>query len=440
MKKNKFIVFFILITSVLHCWNSIGFKINDHDLIENYQLPTWGYTFGNIVLSGNGRYHRTNTANEIFYENYLIRLSPDFLRTFESEKINYSLSADVDFYMGYDRSQNEQYENDDIGRFYNFYPVLNGIIDYYIKDNIFMNFSANSRYSYYEENNSQDSRDRIERQISTKSFLGFGIGKVREVSPIFRALRLRERVEALNKGITLSENQITKLADKFALYPQFASIYDRYEKYFWKEISPILGNDFDAFNLSENLYLTEVMQEYIKRYQGNEILFGINFWHDYSIDRTGEKAKEIYIGPRISFNHFNNINLKYQFGLFTEISYLNFLTEDSNEDSKFIFYLSNRHLFDFTDRIRWNSDISMDYNYNWFENTKGYLLTIEFSSVIDYFIENNFSLYFQLNSRLTHVDKELYGNNSFDNHYSNLKRDERVNFHFGCRYYFGSIY
>jgi hypothetical protein len=428
------------IASFVYCWQSVGFKIDDHDLIKDYQLPAWGYSVFDIDFSGRSYYRRSDTNFKRVSEDYMINLSPDYLRTFESEKIKYLLNTDINTHIGYSGYENEEYEDNSIFRNYRFSPRINGNYDFYIKDNFFLNFSLDSRFSYYEVNVSQNYQDSIERQIHTSSFLGIGIGRIREVSPVFKALRLRERVEALNRGMTLTESQIKELADKFALYPQYANIYDRYEKYFWKEISPILGSDFDVLSLSENLYITEVMQEYIKRYQGNEILFGINFWQDYEIEHNGDKIKELYIGPSLSFNHYNNINLKYQIGIFSEISYLKYLTDDSTEDSKFTIDFTNSHLFDITDRIRWDSRINLDYNYFWYESIDGYTIRATLSSVIDYFIENNFSLYCQLKSELKHVDKDLYENNAYDYYYPNLKRDERVSLYFGCRYYFGSMF
>lgn len=440
MKKIIITAFIMLIVSFVYCWSSVGFRINDHYLIKEYQLPAWGYTLGDVDFSGRGYYHRSDTKYKRVIEDYMIRFSPSFLRTFESEKIKYLLNAGINTYMEYSEYQNEEHENDGITRFYDLRPRINGNYNYYIKDNFFLSFSLDSRFSYYERNHYQDSQDSIDRQISTSSFLGIGIGKIREVSPIFKALRLRERVEALNRGMTLTESQITKLADKFAMYPQYANMYDRYEKYFWKEISPILGSDFDVLSLSENLYLTEVMQEYIKRHQGNEILFGINFWQDYEIEYDGDKIKELYLGPSLSFNHYNNISLKYQIGIFSEISYLKYLTDDSTEDSKFTIDFTNSHLFDITDRIRWDSRIGLNYNYIWYEDIDGYTIRATLNSVIDYFVENNFSLYCQLISELKHVDKDIYENDAYNYYYSDLKRDERVSFYFGCRYYFGSMF
>jgi len=440
LKKTIFIEFIMFIISSVFCWNSVGFKINDYDLIKKYQLPAWGYSLGDIDFSGRGYYHRSDTDYKRVSEDYSVSLSPGFLRSFESEKIKYLLNAGINTYMEYSEYQNEEDEYNYIRRIYNLLPRINGNCNYYIKDNLFMNFSLDSRFNYYEVNDSQDFQDRIDRQINTTSFWGIGIGKIREVSPIFRALRLRERAEALNRGITLTESQITKLADKFALYPQYANIYDRYEKYFWKEISPILGSDFENLSLSENLYLTEVMQEYIKHYQGNEILLGINFWQDYEMERNGDKIRELYLGPSLSFNHYNNINLKYQIGIFSKISYLKYLTDDSTEDSKFTIGFNNSHLLNITDRIRWDSRIGLEYNYIWYENIDGYKIRATFTSIVDFFIENNFSLYCQFKSELKHIDKDFYNNEAYDYPYPDLKRDERMSIYFGGRYYFGNMF
>ncbi|NQV18149.1 MAG: hypothetical protein HQ534_06375 [Armatimonadetes bacterium] len=440
MKKILITALIMLITSFVYCWQSVGFKINDHDLIKDYQLPAWGYSIFDIDFSGNSYYRRSDTDYKRVNESYGMKLSPGYHRNFESEKIKYTLNSYISSDFTYSGYKNEEQETDNISRDYRYTTRVEGDFDYYFKKDLFLNTSVDSRFIYQERNDSQNNQDFIDRQIFTSSFIGIGWGKIRDVSPVFRALRLRERVEALNKGLTLSENQLEILSDKFALYTQYVNVYDRYEKYFWKEISPILGSEFDALNLFENLYLTEVMKEYIRRYQGHEILLGIDFWQDYEIENDGDKTKEFHLGPSLSYNYYNNINLKYQIRIYSKISYLKYLSDESSEDSKFMIDFTNSHHFDITDRLRWNSSISLNYDYTWYENFSGSVISTTLSSYIDYFIENNLALSCQLTSKLIHVGSDIYENNANDYGYSDLKRYEYVSYYFGCRYYFGSIF
>jgi len=101
---------------------------------------------------------------------------------------------------------------------------------------------------------------------------------------------------------------------------------------------------------------------------------------------------------------------------------------------------TNSHHFDITDRIRWNSSISLNYDYTWYENFSGSVISTTLSSYIDYFIENNLALSCQLTSKLIHVSSEIYENYASGYGYPDLKRNESVSFHFGCRYYFGSMF
>ena len=440
IKKILIIALMLWITSSFYCWQSVGFKINDHELVKNYQLPTWGYSIFDIDLSGNGYYRRSDTDYKRVNESYGIKLSPGYLRNFESEIVTYKLRTNASSDIRYSYSENEESQSESIQRYYSNHISFDGDCNYYVANNLFLNFSVDSRFIYYERNFSVDSQDYIDRSIFTGSFIGIGFGRIRDVSPVFRALRLRERVEALNRGMTLSEKQIEALSEKFALYPQYENVYDRYEKYFWKEISPILGSEFDALGLSENLYLTEVMKEYIRRYQGNEILLGINFWQDYEIENDGKKNKELFLGPSIRYSSYNNINLKYQIGVTSNVSYLKNLS-DYSEDAKLRLNLSNSHYLDITDRLRWNSSISVNYDYIWYENYDGYKMTTTLTSYLDYFVENSFSIYLQLKSQLIHIDPNIYENDAYSSPvYPDLKRDESVIINLGCRYYFGSMF
>ena len=438
MKKIIITAFIMLIASFVYCWSSVGFKIEDHDLIKEYKLPSWGYSISSVAFSGRSNFLRRETAYKRIREDYSLNISPDYTRTFESDNNSYAFNIVVNTHFGYSKDQDEEHEIDEIARSYELFPRIHGNYNFYIKDDFFMNFSLTSQLSYREINASPDDQDRIQRRMNSTSFLGIGFGRIRDVSPIFRALRLRERVEALNKGMTLSENQIKELADKFAQYHQFASVYNRHEKYFWKEISPILGNEFSALNISENLYLTEVMQEHITRRQGNEILLGINLWHSYINERDDNIIKELYLGPSISFNYYNNVNLKYQIVVSSTLSYGKYFTEDSTEDSNLIFDFSNSHLFEVTDRIRWNSNVVFNYNYYWYEDIDGYKFNVKLSTSIDYYIEDNFSLYCQISSELKYVDKDLYEYDDYN--LTDLKREERARFYFGCRYYFRNMF
>jgi hypothetical protein len=358
MKKSFITALIMLIASFIYCWQSVGFKINDYYLIKDYQLPAWGYSYSVINLTGNGRFDRKDEDGKWVDEYYNFWLSPYYMRYYESEKIKYTLCTSLSLNYDYNATDYQSDIEKNIERNFRLHPGFIGDCQYYVADKLFLNATISPNYIYHDRNESDNSDDYVSQTFQSDTSLGIGFGKIRDVSPVFRALRLRERVEALNKGLTLSENQIRSLADKFALYPQYVNIYDRYEKYFWGELAPILGSEFENFSIPENLYLSEIMQESIKRFQGYELNLG-----------------------------------------FTVI-----------------------------------------YNYIWFDDYKGFSLTTNFSSNLDYFIENNFSLYYQLSFEVEHVDSEIYTNVPDYSYYADLKRDQTMRFSFGCKYYFGSMF
>jgi hypothetical protein len=440
MKKIIFTVLIILTASFVYGWSSVGFKIEDHEFIKEYKLPAWGYSTSSLDFSGRGNFRRRDTAYKRMNEDYSFNFMPDYVRTFNSEDKSYDLSVRVNNYVGYYHDQDEEYDRDEIARIYEIFPIINGNYNFYISDDLFLNSSISMLFNYSEINNSNDVHDRIQRRMDSSSFLGIGFGRVRDVSPIFRALRLKERLEALNRGMTLTDKQIEELANTFSQYYKFARVYDRYEKYFWEEISPILNDEFSALNISESLYLTEVMQEYIKRLQGSEVILGIDLWQRYFSERDEDILDDVYAGPGISFNYYNNFNLKYQLSIFSKLSYGKYLKDDSIEDSNLIFEFSNRHLFDLSDRLRWSSGIAFSYDHYWYDDVDGYIFDTKIESSIDYFIENNFSFYCKISTDLEYIDEKLYELEDHGYYFPDFKREERASIYFGCRYYFSNIF
>jgi len=429
------------IASFVYCWQSVGFKINDYYLIKDYQLPAWGYSNGVINLTGNGRFDRKDEDGKWVDEYYNFWLSSYYMRYYESEKIKYTLGTSLSLNYDYNATDYQSDIAKNIERNFQLHPGFIGDCQYYVADKLFLNATISPNYIYHDRNESDNSDDYVSQTFQSDTFLGIGFGKIRDVSPVFRALRLRERVEALNKGLTLSENQVRSLADKFALYPQYVNIYDRYEKYFWGELAPILGSEFNNLSIPENLYLSEIMQESIKRFQGYELNLGLDIWQYYSIrDIDDYEYNNLYLGPSLRYKWYNNFNLKYQLKINSQVSYVKYIEGDYLEESKLLLNFSNTHYYDITDRIKLNSGFTVIYNYIWFDDYKGFSLTTNLSSNLDYFIENNFSLYHQLSFEVEHVDPEIYTNVPDYSYYADLKRDQTMRFSFGCKYYFGSMF
>jgi hypothetical protein len=470
-------VLIVLAASAVFGWSSVGFKIKDHDLVKQYKLPDWGYSQIELELSGYSRLNRedhfpggygTDRNEDISAR---IRFRPNYYRVFQSEKLNYSLQANLSSAIYYNE---DVYPNERIQRDYDNGAHISSYFNKYFKNDYFYYTSIGSRYYYNEKNYSENysNNDRLDRGIESNLSVGIGKGRVRDVSPVFKALRLRERIEALNKGHTLNEEQVKNIAAKFALYPKFSSLYDRYEKYFWAEIGPELGEEIENLPVAETIYLTEVMKEYIRRRQGNEVVIGIETRQNYEKDRFNYNAnyetitEEYFAGPFFRYERVNNFNLNYQIEFSTNLSYLFKFTsnteleqrfdleDDFRNDSSLNLSFSNRHYYQITDRFSWQGNIYLSYNYIWLEDIsyndynsgdliymndlKGYDISADFSSSLEYFLEDNFSFSLRVDSNLRHISEDV--SNICYHHALNhqLMRDEHFSISFGCRYYFSN--
>jgi len=467
----------IVVSSTAFAWSSVGFKVSDHDLVKQYRLPDWGYSQIRLKLDGYGRLNREDRFADIYGNNHTedisarIRFTPDYYRVFQSEKLNYSLQAYLSSWMYY---KENKFPFNRIRRDYYNSLHISGYFNNYFSDDLFVYTSIGTRYHYDEKNNSENysNNDRLDRGIESNLSVGIGKGRVRDVSPVFKALRLKERIEALNKGLSLSEDQIKKIAAKFALYPKYSSLYDRYEKYFWAEIGPELGKEINDLPIAETMYLTEVMAEYIRRKQGYEVVLGIETRQKYEIDKFNYNAnfetviEEFFAGPFVRFEWVNNFYLRYQLEFFTNLSYFHKfssnteieqrfgLDDDWRNDSNLILTFSNKHYYQITDRFSCRGTIYLNYNYFWLEdisyieyNTgdtidlndlKGYDISASFSTSLEYFLEDNFSISLRTDSNLRHISEDISDIYYHHTSYHQLMRDEDFSVSLGCQYIFNN--
>ncbi len=70
--------------------------------------------------------------------------------------------------------------------------------------------------------------------------VGIGMGRVRIVTPVIRALRVRERLHAVPQT-RLSDEQVQTAARQLARRPGYESVYDRPDKFFWRDFFENVG-------------------------------------------------------------------------------------------------------------------------------------------------------------------------------------------------------
>ena len=221
-----------LITSAI-AQTSIGFKNpeNIQDILD-YRLPTWGYFTLYLNFNANGS-SSTDKSESMESENsyYRFNFNPYFNKFQESESnitsLSFSLNPNYQFENRESISKTE-YSNDNINERKEIYLGynINASWKHYLGANQFFITDGSFKGSYYDyrnkkENNTIKTDNKyIFRNYSNLVKLGFGIGRIRNVTPVIRAPRFKEKLGTLGKNL----NRVSPLAMIYTPYPFNAKI------------------------------------------------------------------------------------------------------------------------------------------------------------------------------------------------------------------------
>jgi len=192
--------------------------------------------------------------------------------------------------------------------------------------------------------------------------LGAGLGRVRDVTPLIRAQRLGERLEAIGR-IALTPYQIQQIARVLAREQGYRSVFDRPNRSFWRDVlDPMLDED-NPLSPYEIFYLADVMNEDVgPRRQGTE-LQGRFFYEEYGSDNDIWNRGHFYRGPAVIFLWTRNLNLNNQVSLGASGRYATFGSEDFKGD-QVSWGMDLAHLWTIADRYRLDTSLNVVGNYD----------------------------------------------------------------------------
>ncbi|PSQ95578.1 MAG: hypothetical protein BRD55_10095 [Bacteroidetes bacterium SW_9_63_38] len=119
-----------------------------------------------------------------------------------------------------------------------------------------------------------EAREKAVRVNLDRVRVGGGIGRVRVVTPVVRALRIRGRLRAVGADASMTDADVQAAARQLARRPGYEAVYDRPDKCFWRDLfSKIRAADgpapFEAF------YVADVLREPVGvRREGAELRLG----------------------------------------------------------------------------------------------------------------------------------------------------------------------
>jgi hypothetical protein len=382
--------------------SSVGFSDPGNTIpIKEFRLPSWGYETISLGFNLDGRgsdlktdYHRTHGRADLD-----LFLEPAFERYRESDDaitlLEMRLIGAWAFSTRRDELPNDWKESETrtvTGRF-----DINASWKQYIASVPFLSAFAKGTgrhtvrdYEYRWKNRDTDSFDRTSNEYAVEAGIGLGFGRLREVTPVIRALRLSERWTALDKGPALQDKQIRDVASLIAGRSGYSKVYQRSGKYFWDDVIATIGSgdDLSAFEL---YYLSDIFYESVgTRLEG---------W-DATINLTVE-AREDYLyseytwlGASAHGRWYKNHNLNNQTGFELLTAIMNPIDESSEEGAEIGLEFIAKHLWFIADRLSWEPMIRISGNFEAVEGSGDrdeWWRTLQFyriQSDLTYFIED----------------------------------------------------
>jgi hypothetical protein len=364
---------------------SIDFRDpDDISDIKRYRLPDWGYTVFRLNLSSNGSLYGLNVGNTSERsDNITGEFRPVLSIYRENENRISQIHTEVQTGIQYNRNKQVNV----VGEAENKTSVREGRVLFsgnyaeYIDRSRFFFIGGNTGYGpEFRRQENVDIRiikDRFDR-AEFNIIAGVGIGRIRNVTPVVRALRFRERARALNLGDAIGPEHIYRLARHIATEPGYNTIYSRPSRHFlgdmFSTMEPVIGEPSPY----EVLYLTDVFREAVGvRLEGWDIRLGLLYNFQYVFRRTEVEninfppvspfsSKTIYhtTGPRISASYYKNLSLRHQFGIESFVLYGLYIREDTPgstyHDRELALRVHPKWLMTITDRILFNAELIND--------------------------------------------------------------------------------
>ncbi len=444
MKKHLLLLpsLLLLFTIQLEAQESIGFSDStDFEYLIDYRLPDWGYSnfsisSGSFGFSGAKQNFETqqNEPGDPFYlfstrdvsnRDVDFRISPRFELYRESEdKI---IDFDSFISLGGSRftrtiededvfnNQINNSEEEDIGSqgqisnqtFLNLknYSGFGGDIFFSA------GLNTNVRYSIsVSESNDDPGSDRkvttLIRNVGLTPSIGIGFGRLRNVTPMIRALRVNERYKALGNSDFNSE-EIVNTAETFTKIQGYQQTKDRFLKSFWGDINSGANGRLDDLGTFDLFYLNDVLNENLgQRFEGYS--FSISGEYSYinnlrkdeeEINQAVSESRDFFIQRiarvNVDGDWYKNLNLYHQIN----ISFRNDLTlpleKDIQNEWSNITNLTFGWQWNFADRFQFNSFLENILLTEEIKNARDddfVRLISELSGQFSYFIENRMSL------------------------------------------------
>lgn len=360
----------IFATDPLHAQSTVGYEQPDSTRpLTDYRLPDWSYRV--LTLTANSRANgftmtRSDGGSDQRTANALFNAAPRFDVLYESEartadlfmrpQLQYDYrTSEINFPDG--TTQQETREE------FRASTMARGVLREYMRPGRFLLVDVSGQYDYAWTRAEGDAElppgNLGNEMYYVESRLGFGLGRVRDVTPVVRALRLDARLQALGRDARFTDEELQDVARQFARTPGYEAVYDRPDKYFWDDLFEQLDDRISPLSPFETLYLSDVLQERIgQRLEGADVAVG-------ALARTGTinpssfdtnvvtgASSDVEFGVFASGRWYRNVTLRQQLGFNADLAATTDVTASdaaalrSTVDGTWLWSVADRFLLD----------------------------------------------------------------------------------------------
>lgn len=398
MKKLILLLPALLLISTLQltAQESIGYTDpDDFQYLLDYRLPDWGYSNFFISSTGfnaQGSYLNTDQQNgnpgDLFFSrmetdqarhNLGIGISPRFELYRESEKRTISLNMFSNLGSSF-RKNNSDIETtfgDDETKSRSSSQAFNYGLDvshnFYGSQNVFLITDLSARIRYDKDftkdefnNNTTNEVTIRTRNINFSPTLGIGFGRIRNVTPIIRAIRVNERYKELGNS-SFNGSEIRNTAETFTKVQGYQRTRDRFLKDFWNDVNTGVNGKLDQIGAFDLFYLNDVFNENLgSRFEGYEASLSVDYNYVNQLfkeDNEGNNTEDRNLtinraaNVNIDFDWFKNLNLYHQVSIRAGNTFTFPLEQSDTNELISLSSIDAQWLWNFADRFQLTTDL-----------------------------------------------------------------------------------
>ncbi len=360
--------------------SSIGFAHPDSTQpVRAYRLPTWHWSTWTLRANGNA-VRRSSSRDDLdllgsssdrdadqFDLN--LGLNPIYRSFWESEarraflRLSPSLALSRSGITSSTEGQEQKRDDTAVSGQID----LRGRLREYVSGQAFLLASVNGSaiYNYLRsvEDGVDETQDYLDGRATVR--LGVGVGRVRIVTPVIRALRVRERLRTVAPGTSVSDEQVQTAARQLARRPGYQAVYDRPDKYFWSDFFDRVG--LTGHSPFETFYVADVLRELVGvRREGAEFAVGALGSHEGGEDQVGgrnvahDDIDADALGGFARGQWYRNLALNHQLGVNVRATYRHFVDSQGPLDNEVGIDAEGQWLWVLADRLRLDTRLRAD--------------------------------------------------------------------------------